>query len=121
MCQKPSDTAGNFSPLSQGLLTDRYLHGIPEDSRIAKDHRFLHKDDLTEDKLDKIRRLNDLASQRGQTLAEMALSWIEKDSDVCSVIIGASKPEQILDNVKFVSQQGFTDEELRMIDEISLG
>ena len=110
-----------FSPLSQGLLTDRYLHGIPADSRIAKDHRFLHKDDLTEDKLDKIRRLNDLASQRGQTLAEMALSWIEKDSDVCSVIIGASRPEQILDNVKFVSQQGFTDEELRMIDEISLG
>lgn len=108
-----------FSPLAQGLLTDRYLHGIPADSRIARDHRFLKASALTEDKLSQIRALNDLAAQRGQTLAEMALAWIEKDSDVCSVIIGASKPEQILDNVKFLDNTRFTAEELRRIDEIT--
>ncbi len=107
-----------FSPLAQGLLTDRYLKGIPEDSRIARDHRFLHASDLTEETLEKIRALNELAKERGQSLADMALAWIEKDSDVCSVIIGASRPEQILDNVRFVQQQGFTEEELRKIDEI---
>lgn len=107
-----------FSPLAQGLLTNRYLNGIPSDSRVARDHRFLHASDLTEEKLAKIRALNDLAVQRGETLAEMALAWVEKDSDVCSVIIGASKPEQILDNCRFTQHAGFTEEELKKIDEI---
>ncbi len=107
-----------FSPLAQGLLTDRYLNGIPEDSRIAKDHRFLHASDLTEEKMAKIRALHALAGERGQSLADMALAWIEKDSEVCSVIIGASRPEQILDNVRFVQQPGFTQEELERIDAI---
>lgn len=110
-----------FSPLAQGLLTDRYLNGIPADSRIAKDHRFLHAEDLTETRLAKIRALNDLAKQRGQSLADMALAWIEKDSDVCSAIIGASRPEQIEENVRFLSGPGFTDEELKRIDEIVQG
>ncbi|MGI5990218.1 MAG: aldo/keto reductase [Lachnospiraceae bacterium] len=108
-----------FSPLAQGLLTNRYLGGIPADSRVARDHRFLHASDLTEEKLQKIRALDSLASQRGETLAEMALEWVEKDSDVCSVIIGASKPEQILDNVRFTEHAGFTQEELKKIDEIA--
>lgn len=107
-----------FSPLAQGLLTDRYLDGIPADSRIARDHRFLHASDLTEEKMSKIRALHALAGERGQSLADMALAWIEKDSDVCSVIIGASRPEQILDNVRFVQQPGFTKEELQRIDAI---
>ncbi len=107
-----------FSPLAQGLLTDRYLDGIPADSRIAKDHRFLHASDLTEEKMSKIRALHALAGERGQSLADMALAWIEKDSDVCSVIIGASRPEQILDNVRFVQQPRFTKEELQRIDAI---
>lgn len=107
-----------FSPLAQGLLTDRYLDGIPADSRIARDHRFLHASDLTEEKMSKIRALHALAGERGQSLADMALAWIEKDSDVCSVIIGASRPEQILDNVRFVQQPGFTKEELERIDAI---
>lgn len=107
-----------FSPLAQGLLTDRYLDGIPADSRIARDHRFLHASDLTEEKMSKIRALHALAGERGQSLADMALAWIEKDSDVCSVIIGASRPEQILDNVRFVQQPGFTEEELQRIDAI---
>ncbi len=110
-----------FSPLAQGLLTDRYLNGIPEDSRIAKDHRFLHASDLTEEKMAKIRALHALAGERGQSLADMALAWIEKDSEVCSVIIGASRPEQILDNVRFVQQPGFTQEELERIDAICSG
>ena len=84
-----------FSPLAQGMLTDRYLHGIPEDSRIKTDGRFLHAADLTEKRLQQIRALNDLASERGQTLAEMALSWIVRDGVVTSVLIGASKPSQI--------------------------
>ena len=107
-----------FSPLAQGLLTDRYLNGIPEDSRIAKDGRFLHKTDLTGEKLAKIRALNQLAAERGQTLAEMSLAWILKDDAVCSVLIGASRPEQILDNVKIIGHCRFSDEELQKIEEI---
>ncbi|WP_026888616.1 L-glyceraldehyde 3-phosphate reductase [Clostridium beijerinckii] len=109
-----------FSPLAQGTLTDKYLNGIPDDSRIKMDGRFLKEDILTEKKLDQIRRLNNIASNRGQTLAQMALSWVLKDSEVTSVLIGASKPSQIIENVGIVHNIGFTDEELRMIDEISL-
>lgn len=108
-----------FSPLAQGTLTDKYLSGIPDDSRIKVDGRFLKQDILTEKKLEQIRRLNNIALNRGQTLAQMALSWVLKDSEVTSVLIGASKPSQIIENVGIVHKIGFTDEELRMIDEIS--
>ena len=108
-----------FSPLAQGLLTDRYLHGIPEDSRVRTDGRFLKEAAIVEETLKKVRALNDLAAQRGQTLAQMALSWILRDGDITSVLIGASKPQQILDNVKAIHCAPFTAEELRLIDEIS--
>ena len=107
-----------FSPLAQGLLTDRYLHGIPEDSRIRTDGRFLKENALTEERLEQIRRLNELAAERGQTLAEMALAWILRDGVVTSVLIGASRPEQILDNIKALENTHFTEEELRIIDHI---
>ena len=107
-----------FSPLAQGLLTDRYLHGIPEDSRIRTDGRFLKENALTEERLEQIRRLNKLAAERGQTLAEMALAWILRDGVVTSVLIGASRPEQILDNIKALENTHFTEEELRIIDHI---
>ncbi|MBQ8591262.1 MAG: aldo/keto reductase [Lachnospiraceae bacterium] len=109
-----------FSPLAQGLLTNRYLDGIPEDSRVKTDGRFLKESILTEEKLSQIRQLNDLAAQRGQTLAEMALSWVLKDGIVTSVLIGASRATQILDNIKSLENTTFTDEELRMIDAISI-
>ena len=108
-----------FSPLAQGLLTDKYLHGIPEDSRIRKDGRFLKESVLTPERLDQIRRLNDLAAQRGEKLADMALGWLLQHKEVTSVLIGASKPQQILDNVKAIHCAPFTAEELRLIDEIS--
>lgn len=109
-----------FSPLAQGLLTDRYLKGIPADSRIRTDSRFLKETSLTEEKLQQIRQLNDLAVQRGQTLAQMALSWILRDGIVTSVLAGASRPEQILDNIKAAENTTFTAEELARIDQISL-
>ena len=108
-----------FSPLAQGLLTDKYLHGIPKDSRIAKDPRFLKKDSLTETRLEQIKGLNELAVKRGQTLAQMALSWILKDNDITSVLIGASRPEQITENIEIIHNRTFSDEELRAIDALS--
>lgn len=108
-----------FSPLAQGLLTNRYLNGIPADSRIARDHRFLKKDALTDDKLRQIRELNDLASSRGQTLAEMALAWDLKDDAVTSVLIGASKTSQILDNIGALKNTSFSQKELDEIDRIT--
>ncbi len=110
-----------FSPLAQGLLTDKYLKGIPADSRIARDHRFLQESALTHERLSQISALNDLAHERGQSLAQMALSWILKDDEVCSVLIGASKPEQITENIAAVHKTAFTEEELARIDEISVG
>ena len=107
-----------FSPLAQGMLTDKYLEGIPQDSRIARDNRFLHKSDLTEERLRQIAELNELAKQRGQTLAQMALSWVLKDDEVCSVLIGASKPSQIKENISIVEQTSFSEEELKMIVKI---
>lgn len=107
-----------FSPLAQGMLTDKYLHGIPDDSRIARDGRFLQKNALTEKRLNQISQLNNLAKNREQTLAQMALSWILRDGDVCSVLIGASKPSQILENISIVEHTSFTEEELNKIDEI---
>ena len=107
-----------FSPLAQGLLTDRYLHGIPEDSRVRTDGRFLKEAAIVEETLKKVRALNDLAAQRGQTLAQMALSWILRDGDINSVLIGASKPSQILDNIGIVHATAFSEEERRRIEEI---
>ena len=108
-----------FSPLAQGLLTDKYLHGIPKDSRIAKDPRFLKKDSLTETRIEQIKGLNELAAKRGQTLAQMALSWILKDNDITSVLIGASRPEQITENIEIIHNRTFSDEELGAIDALS--
>ena len=108
-----------FSPLAQGLLTDRYLKDIPEDSRVKTDGRFL-KENAVEENREKIIRLNGIAQKRNQTLAEMALAWILKDDGVTSVLIGASKPEQILDNIKAIENTCFTKEELEEIDGISL-
>ena len=109
-----------FSPLAQGLLTNRYLNGIPEDSRIRTDGRFLHADNLTPERLDQIRALNELAAARGESLATMALKWILKDGAVTSVLVGASRPAQILDDLKVLEGPGLTDEELTLIDKYSL-
>lgn len=109
-----------FSPLAQGLLTDRYLKGIPEDSRIKTDGRFLKAEILTEKKLMQIANLNEIAKQRGQSLAQMALAWILKDNIVTSVLIGASKPEQILMNLEAMDNIEFSSEELKLIDDNSL-
>lgn len=109
-----------FSPLAQGLLTDRYLKGIPEDSRIKTDGRFLKAEILTEKKLIQIANLNEIAKQRGQSLAQMALAWILKDNIVTSVLIGASKPEQILMNLEAMDNIAFSSEELKLIDDNSL-
>jgi L-glyceraldehyde 3-phosphate reductase len=108
-----------FSPLAQGLLTNRYLNGIPEDSRIKTDGRFLHEDNITDKKVEGLRKLNAIAESRGQTLAQMSLNWILKDDDVTTVLVGASKPEQLLDNIKIVNRTPFSADELKRIDEIS--
>lgn len=108
-----------FSPLAQGTLTDRYLNGIPADSRIATDGRFLKASQLTEEKLESIRMLNEIAKERGESLAQMALKRVFKDHVVTSVLIGASKPSQILDNLKVLESADFTEEELKRIDQAS--
>jgi len=106
-----------FCPLAQGLLTSRYLDGIPEGSR-ATHSVFLKKENITEDVLNKVRALNDIAQNRGQTIAEMALSWNLRKDRLTSVLIGASKEEQIRENVKVIAKMDFTDEELSDIDKI---
>ncbi len=105
-----------FSPLAQGMLTDRYINGIPADSRIRTDGRFLNEAALSEKRLGQIKALNKIALTRGQTLAEMALSWILRDRAVTSVLIGASKPSQILDNIGALQNIAFSDDELSAID-----
>ena len=109
-----------FSPLAQGMLTDRYIHGIPDDSRIKTDGRFLKESALTVEKLNKIKALNEIAKKRGQSLAEMALAWVYAHKGVTSVLIGASKPEQILENLKMTQNCHFTKEELEEIDRVAL-
>lgn len=109
-----------FSPLAQGTLTDRYLHGIPADSRVKTDGRFLKESQLTDQKLGQIRALNEIALQRGESLAQMALKWVLRDGAVTSVLIGASRPQQILDNLGVLESAAFTQEELEKIDEVSL-
>ncbi len=105
-----------FQPLAGGLLTDRYLNGIPADSRAAHDPRFLRPDAITEDKLVKIRALNDIAAARGQKLSQMALQWVLRDRVVTSALIGASRPQQVIDNVGAVQGPAFTDAELAAIE-----
>lgn len=107
-----------FCPLAQGLLTDKYLHGIPEESRIKKDGRFLKESAITEERLRQIRALNEIAAARGQSLAQMALSWVLRDGEVTSVLIGASRPEQILENVKITGRTDFSADELQALDAI---
>lgn len=109
-----------FSPLAQGLLTNRYLKGIPADSRIKTDGRFLNERALSSEMLDKIGKLNAIAERRGQTLAQMALSWIYAHEGITSVLIGASKPEQITENLKMTENLTFTVQELDEIDSIVL-
>ncbi len=109
-----------FSPLAQGMLTNRYLNGIPADSRVMTDGRFLKESAITKERLEQISRLNETAKSRNQTLAEMALAWVLRDGVVTSVLIGASRPSQILDNIKAIENTEFTAEELKKIDEISL-
>jgi L-glyceraldehyde 3-phosphate reductase len=107
-----------FSPLAQGLLTNKYLHGIPADSRVAKPHGFLHEEDINEGRLNQIRKLNDIALNRNQSLAQMALAWLLKDNRVTSVLIGASKPEQLADSLLCLDNIIFSEAELNAIEEI---
>ena len=107
-----------FSPLEQGILSDKYLHGIPEDSRALKDKRYLKAEHLTKEKLDRVKQLNSIATNRGQSLAQMAIAWLLKDERITSVLVGVSKPNQILDNVKSIANLSFSKEELMTIDEI---
>lgn len=107
-----------FSPLAQGLLTDKYLHGIPQDSRAASGSISLHESDITSDKIEKIKALNEIALQRNQKLAQMAVSWLLQKPQVTSVLIGASKVSQIQDAVNAVKNQQFSREELQQIDNI---
>ncbi|RWR01248.1 L-glyceraldehyde 3-phosphate reductase [[Pantoea] beijingensis] len=107
-----------FSPLAGGILTDRYLQGIPEDSRIASGSRFLRSDQLTVEKMEKVRQLNVIATERGQKLAQMALAWVLRNNSVTSVLIGASKTSQIDDAVAMLSHRRFTQQELDRIDAI---
>ena len=107
-----------FSPLAQGLLTDKYLHGIPADSRAAKSTGYLQQSEVTDDTVARARRLNEIAARRGQTLAQMALAWILTDERVTSVIIGASSVAQLKANLRAVDNLAFTPDELHLIDSI---
>jgi L-glyceraldehyde 3-phosphate reductase len=107
-----------FSPLAQGLLTDKYLHGIPQDSRAGGSSVFLQAGHLTAERLDQVKKLNEIALERGQTLAQMALAWLLKDSRVTSVLIGASRPAQLTDSLKCLDNIEFSDEELKKIENI---
>ena len=107
-----------FSPLAQGLLTGKYLNGIPEGSRASKAHGFLRPNEITEEKIIRIKKLNEIAQQRNQSLAQMALAWLLKDSRVTSVLIGASSVAQLDDNLKLLSNTNFSEDELKRIEEV---
>lgn len=109
-----------FSPLAQGLLTNRYLNGIPDDSRVRTNGIFLKESSITEEKVEKARALNEIARERGESLAQMALSWVLRKEEVTSVLIGASKPSQIAENVSIITRKPFTESELEKIDQICL-
>jgi L-glyceraldehyde 3-phosphate reductase len=110
-----------FSPLAQGLLTDKYLSGIPADSRAAKPHGFLKPEHITDDKLAKVRRLHDFAQTRGQTLVQLALAWVLRYPTITSALIGASRPEQIEEAVGALTNTTFADAELQAIEDILAG
>ncbi len=110
-----------FSPLAQGLLTDRYLDGIPTDSRAGRPTGFLRPEHVSRETVDKVRKLNDLARERGQKLAQMALAWVLRHGEVTSAVIGSSRVSQIDDAVKALEQPDFTSEELKKIDSILAG
>jgi L-glyceraldehyde 3-phosphate reductase len=107
-----------FSPLAQGLLTDRYLNGIPADSRAARNFS-LKKDSLTPDMMQTLEQLNEIAKGRGQSLAQMALAWVLNDNRVTSVIVGASSVEQLKSNMQSIRNTGFSEEEIRLIDKLT--
>ena len=107
-----------FSPLAQGLLTDKYLHGIPDQSRAAKEHGFLKSGQITTEVIEKVRKLNDLAITRNQTLAQMALAWLLKDKRITSVLVGASSPAQLLDSLQCLDNLSFSNKELSSIQKI---
>jgi len=107
-----------FSPLEQGILTDKYLKGIPEDSRIAKDGRYLKKDQISDEVIEKVKALNQIALNRGQSLAQMAIAWLLKDPRITTVLVGVSKPEQLAENVEAVKNINFSSEELKKIEVI---
>jgi L-glyceraldehyde 3-phosphate reductase len=107
-----------FSPLAQGLLTDKYLKGIPADSRAAKAHGALQENQITAEKVSQLNKLNDLAKSRGQKLAQMALSWLLRDNRITSVLVGASRPEQLADSLACLTNTTFSPDELTQIDVI---
>jgi len=118
-CQDDGVGFISFSPLAQGLLTDRYLNGIPQDSRMARDPRFLKPEALIPGLINRIKALNDIAAQRGESLATMSLSWILQQKGVTSVIVGASSPEQLRDNLKAVDSAPFAAEEMECINKLT--
>jgi L-glyceraldehyde 3-phosphate reductase len=107
-----------FCPLAQGMLTDKYLNGIPDDSRVASEAGFLQADHVTDELVAKLRKFNNMAQRRGQTLAQMALAWSLRDARVTSALIGASRPQQIVENVAALDNVSFSDDELAAIDAI---
>ena len=107
-----------FSPLNQGILTNKYLKGLPKDSRAVKDGRYLKKEQITKDILDKVSQLNAIAEQRGQSLAQMAIAWLLKDPRITSVLVGVSSPKQMIDNVKTLENLNFSETELASIEKI---
>ncbi|KIO74489.1 L-glyceraldehyde 3-phosphate reductase [Pedobacter lusitanus] len=107
-----------FSPLAQGLLTNKYLHGIPEGSRAAKSHGALQENQITPERLGQLKELNALAVERGQSLAQMALSWILRDQRITSVLVGASRPEQLADSIKCLNHLSFSEDELSLIEHV---
>jgi L-glyceraldehyde 3-phosphate reductase len=110
-----------FCPLAQGLLTNRYLHGIPSDSRAGKPNTFLDKNDVTERRLAQVRALNELAGSRGQSVAQLALAWVLRDARMTSALIGASRVEQIEQNVAALNNLRFASGELERIEKILAG
>jgi L-glyceraldehyde 3-phosphate reductase len=110
-----------FSPLAQGLLTNKYLNGIPEDSRLAKPHGFLNDSYATPEKLEKVKKLNEVALERNQTLAQMAIAWLLKDDRVTTVLVGASKATQLEDSLKALDNIYFEEYELKAIEDILVG
>ncbi len=107
-----------FSPLAQGLLTNKYLDGIPDGSRASKPHGFLKPTHITDEKLQQVRQLNEIAQARGQTMAQLALAWVLRHQGMTSALVGASRVEQIEDSVATLSNLDFTENELKAIDEI---